>query len=331
MSHAAMSDRPDPFDSIIGDSPAMRRTRAQARRLAACPRIPVLLRGETGVGKEVFARAIHEAGCTPDAPFVAVNCGALARDLLASELFGYADGAYTGARRGGAAGKLAAADGGTLFLDEFGELPLALQPHLLRALESGEYQRVGDVRTQRSSFRLLTATNLNLEDAVAHGRFRRDLYYRAAVTVLDIPPLRERERDVLALVAHFQTLAMREYDLPVKSIESSTLDALLAHDWPGNVRELKNAVAAATLAAEGRSIGARHLPFRAMAHRPAPEFEPVENLRTLEVRAIRAAMAAQNGNLSGAARTLGLAKSTLHAKLKRYGIARNCAPQAATA
>ncbi|MFK8014709.1 MAG: sigma-54 interaction domain-containing protein [Gammaproteobacteria bacterium] len=325
LEHAPRCARPvDAFETIIGSSPAMLEAKSAARRLATCPRIPVLLQGETGVGKEVFAQALHRTSHDAGAPFVAINCGALSPELLASELFGYADGAFTGARRGGHEGKLSAADGGTLFLDEFGEMPKALQPQLLRALESGEYQRVGENRTRVARFRLITATNCELPKMVENGSFRRDLYYRAAVTTLTLPPLRERGQDIVALFRHLQKQVAAEYGLSRKPAAPDLNDALLNHLWPGNVRELKNVVIAASLTARGAQIRARDLPALRTQATPASldNVDQVEDLRTLERRAICDALRAENGNLSGAARALGLAKSTLHAKLKRYGITR---------
>ncbi len=177
----------DPFDRLTGQAPAYREAVRRARLLAKSP-APVLLLGETGVGKDAFAQALHESGPKPDGPFVAVNCGGFSRELLTSELFGYAEGAFTGARRGGMIGKIEAADGGVLFLDEIGEMPLDLQPHLLRVLETGEVYRIGENAPRKVNLRLIAATNRDLKAAAADGSFRMDLFYRIAVTSLELPP-----------------------------------------------------------------------------------------------------------------------------------------------
>ena len=319
-------ERSDPFDSILGVSESIRTAKAKASRLARCRQVPILLTGETGVGKELFARAIHKAGATPEGPFVAINCGTLAKELLASELFGYADGAYTGAKRGGSTGKLHAAHGGTLFLDEFGELPLELQPQLLRVLESGEYYRIGDTRPRRTRFRLLTATNKDLETEVEAGRFRSDLYYRVAVTTLRLPPLRERAEDIDLLFRYLLDRLTREYELPQKYVDDRVLAALKTYAWPGNVRQLRNVIISMSLSASGPIIRPKHLPT-VLADKLAPD-RPVKkasgfDLRETERELIVEALSAHNGNLTRAARMLGVAKSTLHYKLKRLGIRRD--------
>jgi transcriptional regulator of acetoin/glycerol metabolism len=211
----------DPFGEIVGPSAPLREAVARARMLASS-RAPVLLLGETGVGKELFARGIHASSAAAGAPFVSVNCAGLSRDLLASELFGYADGAFTGARRGGMPGKFEAAEGGTLFLDEIGELPVEVQGHLLRVLEAGEVYRLGENRPRPTSFRLVAATNRELRDEIAAGRFRMDLFYRVAVTSVRVAPLRDRPEDVVPLAEHF----LRLFAPPGQGVRSLSPEAL---------------------------------------------------------------------------------------------------------
>jgi transcriptional regulator with PAS, ATPase and Fis domain len=286
----------------------------------------VLLLGETGVGKELFARGIHAAGATPTGPFVALNCAGLARDLLASELFGYGDGAFTGARRGGAAGKIEAAHGGTLFLDELGEMALELQGHLLRALEEGEIHRVGENRPRKVEFRLVSATNRELSDEVAAGRFRMDLYYRVAVTSIRIPPLRDRRQDIEPLAEHYLGRFADQRGAGPRDLTGEARAALRAHAWPGNVRELRNVMESVGLTATGEAVDWPDLPEeirsatpRPGSPRPAPA-PPAGSLDDAEAETIRTAVSAEGGNLTRAARRLGIAKSTLYAKLRAYGL-----------
>ncbi|HEY0201600.1 MAG TPA: sigma 54-interacting transcriptional regulator, partial [Burkholderiaceae bacterium] len=307
---------------------ALRETITRARQLARA-KTPVLLQGETGAGKEEFARGIHGG----NGPYVALNCGGLSRELLASELFGYADGAFTGARKGGMAGKIEAASGGTLFLDEIGEMPPDMQPHLLRVLEQGELYRLGENTPRKVAFRLIAATHRDLRAEVAAGRFRMDLYYRVAVSTLRIPPLRERDGDVALLARHFLARLRREQGLPpldgAALLPISVATRLAAHDWPGNVRELRNVVEGAALLSEGAPIGLEHLPPelekgapRAVPFPPAVPAAVVPSMAEGEETLIRSAIAASSGNLTQAARQLHIAKSTLYAKMQRYGLRR---------
>jgi transcriptional regulator with PAS, ATPase and Fis domain len=286
----------------------------------------VLLLGETGVGKELFARGIHASRFREGAPFVAVNCAGLSRDLLASELFGYAEGAFTGARRGGMPGKIEAAEGGTLFLDEIGEMPLELQGHLLRGLESGEIYRLGENQPRRVDFRLISATNREPRAEVAAGRFRMDLFYRVAVTSVRIPPLRERPEDVVPLVEHFLRMLCAER---TRTFTPEALSALKAHLWPGNVRELRNVVESIALTSPHDVLEWKELPpeLRDLAGVPpvAARVQDGSALQAAELDAIRAAMRAERGNLTRAARRLGIAKSTLYAKIGEYGLAADVA------
>lgn len=305
---------------MVGASGGLQNAVHKARLLANVD-AAVLLLGETGVGKEVFARAIHEGGCRASGPFVALNCGGLPRELLASELFGYVDGAFTGARRSGMVGKLEAADGGTLFLDELAEMPLDLQPYLLRVLEGGEVYPVGSNRARRVHFRLVAACNRDLRAEVNAGRFRMDLFYRVSVATLRIPPLRERLDDLPALVQHFsQQLAARQHT-EVKRFSPEVLVTLATHSWRGNLRELRNIVEAVSLMTDGQIVDVGALPPELTGDLqpvPAPTDGRMEGLERVEREAIRAGIHAHRGNLTRVARQLRISRSTLYVKVKKY-------------
>jgi sigma-54 dependent transcriptional regulator, acetoin dehydrogenase operon transcriptional activator AcoR len=312
----------DAFTSIVGTSDDLCKAVAVARRLANVD-APVLIHGETGVGKDLFARAIHQAGPRAGAPFVAVNCGGLPRELLASELFGYMEGAFTGARRGGMTGKLEAAHGGTLFLDEISEMPLDLQPFLLRAVEGHEICRLGENRSRKVDFRLVAACNRDLRLEASDGRFRSDLYYRISVTTLRVPPLRDRIDDLPTVVEHFASKVADRHGQSVKSFAPETLAALCRYEWPGNLRELRNVVEAAALLTDGNVVTPQELPSAVRAA-PPPRLPPSAcagiGLSKLERDAIATALSAQHGNLTSAARELQIARSTLYAKIKKYAL-----------
>ena len=323
-----------PFADIIGSSDCMVKIKVRAQQIARL-NVPVLLLGPTGAGKEVFARALHLGGPTQKGPFVPLNCGSMTRDLLASELFGYTDGAFTGARRGGMAGKFEAADRGTLFLDEVGEMPLDLQAHFLRVLEDGEVYRLGEARSRKVSVRIIAATNRDLRKEVAAGRFRMDLFYRLAVTLLRLPRLSDHKDDIPHLVEHFTKLTAARYGVAPRSAAPALLDALCEHDWPGNVRELRNVIESMVLLAEGDMLTLEDLPEEFLAERIAsiatirelsdPEAHaPVggSTLADCEKDAIMTAIRLQDGNLTRVAASLGIAKSTLYEKMKRYDIGR---------
>ncbi|MDY7575065.1 sigma-54-dependent Fis family transcriptional regulator [Actimicrobium sp. CCI2.3] len=319
----AEADHHQDFTGIVGDSAPLLRAISKARLLAKT-NVPVLLLGETGVGKENFSQGIHRAGHPGTQPFVALNCGGLSKDLLASELFGHTEGAFTGSRRGGMAGKIEAANGGTLFLDEIGEMPLELQPHFLRVLEEGEIYRIGETVPRKISFKLISATNRDLHEEVTQGRFRMDLFYRVSVTSIRIPPLRERRGDIAALAAHFLRQFAERYGMGAKDIGADVLEALEQHPWPGNVRELRNAIESMFLmAGTASALQLDALPEAiapALAARPLSADAGRGKLEGAELASIRATLAADHGNLTQVARHLGIAKSTLYVKLKKYGL-----------
>ncbi len=318
------------FDAILGRSPAMTEALGRARQLVG-KQVPVLIEGETGVGKELFARAIHFAH-DPRRPFVVLNCGAVAKDLLAAELFGHVRGAFTGATSEGRAGRFELANGGTLCLDEIGELPLDLQPILLRVLEEGVIYRLGDGQPRRVEVRLLALTNRTLLDEVAAGRFRRDLYHRISVTRIRPPALRERQGDVELLVEHFNAALADRHEVPRRRFGPEVLRLLAAYHWPGNVRELRNVVESLLLMSDTPEVRLDEL-AAGLSSEPiglAPEtstspgletgasLETAASLETTERAAIVAAVRLCHGNLTAAAKSLGVSRSTLYRKVERY-------------
>jgi len=311
------------FEKLVGMSEAVTAAVDRARRLASGT-LPVLVLGETGVGKEEFARAIHETSPVSQGPFIAVNCGAFARDLVASELFGYADGAFTGAVKGGRRGKFEEADGGTLFLDEVGELPLDVQPHLLRVLGDGIVTRIGESRNRKVKVRIISATNRDLNTLVTQGRFREDLFYRLAVTTLSLPPLRSRQCDIPLLAEHFVEEFARRTGTPAKAISAEVREALCLYSWRGNIRQLKNTLESMCQLNEGDTLRATDLPSE---FRPSEETEhrPIAfiGLKAREREAIIAAINEHGGKLRQAALALGIARSTLYEKMRVYGIRRS--------
>lgn len=312
----------DAFGDIIGQSEILQATKARARRLAPLD-LPVLLLGETGAGKELFARALHQASHRSLGPFVAVNCGALSRELLASELFGYVDGAFTGARRGGLPGKFEQAEGGTLFLDEIGEMPLDMQPHMLRVLQDGVVVRLGDTRERRVSVRVIAATNRDMRAEITARRFREDLYHRLCAVTLELPALRDRPGDIDAIVQHLNNKLARKYGCGPKQLDPAVHQALLSYRWPGNIRELQNAFEVMFALCEGDTIDSSQLPpaIASMVNNPLsiPPSKSMAfsagSLEEMERQAILSAIADSHGNISMAARTLGISRSTLYVKL----------------
>jgi transcriptional regulator of acetoin/glycerol metabolism len=309
------------FAQIQGQSTAMLAALHRGRQLA-CRRVPVLIEGETGVGKELFARAIHgeEAG---GGPFVAYNCGAASKELIASELFGHVRGAFTGATTEGRAGRFELAHGGTLCLDEIGEMPLELQPVLLRALEEGVVYRLGDTQPRHVDVRLLAMTNRNLREEVEAGHFRRDLYYRISVTRIRIPPLRERDIDIDLLVEYFNRRLAQRHGVVERQLSPEIMAALRAYSWPGNVREMRNVIENLLLTSSEAAVSLDELPAEildetATAGVMRPVHEEAGSLEETERLAIARAVHSAHGNLTQAARSLGVSRSTLYRKLELY-------------
>lgn len=330
---------PSPRGELVGSSPAFSAAFDLLSKAANSP-ITVLLLGETGVGKEVFARWLHENSDRRDKPFVAVNCAAIPAELIESELFGVQKGAYTGAHTS-RPGKFERADGGTLFLDELGELSAAAQAKLLRVLQTGEVERLGDDHMRKVNVRLVAATNMNLEEAIAEGRFRADLYYRLATYPLEIPPLRERKSDIPVLARALTEKYAPLYHKTVQGISDLAMQELMEYDWPGNVRELENLMERAVLLVpSGGEIEVEHLfpgtgqslPLGAPVDRHGQVGNASEakrnqlydallegdfDLQKHEARLLQLAVERANGNLTHAARMLGLTRRQLAYRVKQ--------------
>lgn len=323
-----------PFAAIVGRSQALREAVEMARRVATSVGTNVLLVGETGTGKEIFARAVHYAGPRPDAPFVAVNCAAIPGALLESELFGYERGAFTDAKQQ-KKGLLELASEGTLFLDEVSSLPLDLQPKLLRAIEERRVRRVGGFDEIEIRCRVVAATNEPLEELVAEGSFREDLFYRLNVLRIHLPPLRERTGDIVPLAEHFLAELTEAQGLPPARLTRTAAALLEAHDWPGNVRELKNVLERALVLCDGDVIEAEHLLLDRRHPQPAVLAARGEeddsggvisvppsgrSLQSVEAELVRLTLELTGGNKSAAARILGISRPTLHKKVGKYGL-----------
>jgi Nif-specific regulatory protein len=297
----------------IGSSPAWKVALTAAMRVAATE-ATVFLQGESGTGKEVLARLIHQASPRRHGPFVAINCAALPEQLLESELFGYERGAFTGAQQS-KAGQIELAARGVLFLDEVSEMTLTAQVKLLRFLQEREYQRLGGTRLQKADVRIIAASNRDLDEAVEHGTFREDLRYRLQVFDIVLPPLRERRSDIPLLAEQFLAECARTMERRVPQLQDEALDALLGHDWPGNVRELRNVLERAAILADG-DIECRHLSLRTRTR----TLSPSSDLSTVERGTIERIMQQTGWNKSKAARRLGLTRTQLYGRLRRYGL-----------
>lgn len=304
------------FENIVGHDLSMRRLFAEIIDVAACD-FPVLIQGETGVGKELVAQAIHKRSQRKDQMFVPVHCAALPEGLLESELFGHIKGAFTGAIRD-KKGRFELAHGGTIFLDEIGELSIAMQVKLLRILQEGIFERVGDHHTTQVNVRVVSATNKDLECEMAAGRFRRDLYYRLCVMSIRIPPLRDRKNDIFLLVDHFLSSAMNHSSGRRPSISHEAMHQLMSYDWPGNVRELKNVIFSASVKSKGDPIQPRHFPV-AMVSQSAQVTLRYKRRRKLDHARLQDALRRTDGNKRQAARLLGVHRSTLYRFLAAAG------------
>ncbi len=305
------------FDDIIGENPRIKEA-IKIAKIAARSNSSVLITGETGTGKEMFAQAIHFESDRSNGPFVAINCGAIPRDLAESEFFGYEPGAFTGASKKGRPGKFELADGGTLFLDEIEELPLSLQAKLLRTLQDKVVTRVGGTKSLKVDVRIITASNRDLVDLVNRGDFRKDLYYRLNIIHIEIPPLRERKDDIPLLVSHF----IHKYNVSlgknIKKADKSFLKPLVQYDFPGNVRELENIVERAVNIAETPVLTAEHLPpYVLNTH---SRNEPVKTFDEIRKELLEETLKSTNFNISETARRLHISRPTVYKLLKKYGL-----------
>jgi transcriptional regulator with GAF, ATPase, and Fis domain len=304
-------------EEIVGRSPAMKRVLAQVEQVAHTD-ATVLIEGETGTGKELLARAVHQLSPRKDLPLVTVNCAALPPTLIESELFGREKGAYTGALTR-MTGRFEAAHGATLFLDEIGDLPLEVQAKLLRVLEQGRFERLGSTHTLQVNVRIIAATNIDLARQVAAGRFRKDLYFRLNVFPIHLPPLRERSEDIAPLVWTFVRQYEQKMGKRIDHIPRPCMDSLQRYPWPGNIRELRNVVERALIVCAGRTLAI------GPPQRPSAEPQADLNLADAERQHITAVLKQTGGRLSGregAAGILGLKRTTLQSKMKKLGIRR---------
>jgi transcriptional regulator with PAS, ATPase and Fis domain len=305
-------------EPIIGSSPALLAAVERARH-AARSDADILLEAESGTGKELLARLIHDESPRAGRPFVAINCAAVPETLLESELFGHVRGAFTGAQ-GSNPGKFSLASGGSLLLDEIGEMPLVLQPKMLRVLQEREFYRLGDARPMRVDLRVIAATNHRLQLLVAEGRFREDLYYRLSVIPLSLPPLRERGEDVIELAEYFAAKFAAPAAPP--RISQAFRTALRAHHWPGNVRELANTMRRAVALSDGGEIGAHQIELTPVGSPvvPASLLRPGLSLRELEKTLLEITLNATAGNRTHAAELLGVSLRTVRNKIREHGL-----------
>jgi DNA-binding NtrC family response regulator len=308
--------RDEPGPSLVAESEAMQPVLELIARVATSD-ANVLITGENGSGKGTVARALHAASARSARPLVTVNAGGLSEGVFESELFGHVKGAFTDAKAD-RVGRFELADAGTLFLDEIANVPMALQPKLLRVLETGDFERVGSSRTRRVDVRILSATNADLRGEVAAGRFRQDLFFRLNTIEIPLPPLRERREDIPLLADHFLRQHRQRYRKPVSGFDAEALRALLEHPWPGNVRELDHAIERAVLMARGSTLARADLALKAGGDTPRGLEEM--SLEEVEALLIRKALARFDGNVSRAADALGLSRSALYRRLQRHGL-----------
>ncbi|AWX57809.1 sigma-54-dependent Fis family transcriptional regulator [Brevibacillus brevis] len=318
---AKLSPTHDPFAQIKGTSLPIRHVKSMIQKLSAT-QATVLITGESGVGKELFAKAVHDVREGSNAPFIAINCGAISPTLFESELFGYEKGAFSGADQKGKKGMIELARGGTLFLDEVGEMPLDMQVKLLRVLQEKKYYSVGGTKQIEADFRVVAATNKNLEELVKEGKFRQDLFYRLNVVTLKIPPLRERIEDTIELAHFFLYEFSLRYNRPIHAISQNVMQNLLQYDWPGNIRELRNAIERLVVFATDGIIKEEDLPYSLQGQTkqvpielPPDLFSLQEEIEAHERRVILRAIELENGNKQAAAKRLGISRATLYNKL----------------
>ncbi|MFS0765625.1 sigma-54 interaction domain-containing protein [Peribacillus phoenicis] len=309
------------FDHLMGRSPAFMEVKGQAK-IAAKSDSNVLILGESGTGKELFAHAIHNDSRRAMGVFVKVNCAAIPAELLESELFGYEEGSFTGAKKGGKAGKFEAAEGGTIFLDEIGELPLHMQVKLLRVLQEKEIERVGSTGSIPIDVRVIAATNRNLEEMVSKGEFRLDMYYRLKVLQIQVPSLRERPEDIEILGNHFVEKYQNLMKKRVMGMSDQALRLLRLYKWPGNIRELENIIERAmNIVEEGEMIRSKHLPKEITGHKESVSIRTLaEVMDETERAAIVSCLEMTSGNKSETAKRLGVSRTTLYEKMNKYGL-----------
>ena len=305
------------FGNIVGKSPALAHVISQANKVAATD-VAVLINGETGTGKELFAQAIHNASHRSAGAFLALNCSAFSRELLESELFGYKEGAFTGAVKD-KRGLLEEANHGTVFLDEIGEMALELQSKLLRVLETGEFVKVGDTKTTRVDVRIISATNRNLKEEIANGRFREDLYFRLSVFRIELPPLRQRMEDILLLAQHFAERFSKQIGCPVPALSPDAKNLFLSYPWPGNVREMMNTMEHALIVCDSE-VTREDLPIDMLSDESSTQVDDSLDLKSVERNHIIKVLHHTHGNKTETARLLKIGLTTLYRKIEEYGI-----------
>ena len=305
------------FGNIVGKSPALAHVISQASKVAATD-VAVLINGETGTGKELFAQAIHNASHRSAGAFLALNCSAFSRELLESELFGYKEGAFTGAVKD-KRGLLEEANHGTVFLDEIGEMALELQSKLLRVLETGEFVKVGDTKTTRVDVRIISATNRNLKEEIANGRFREDLYFRLSVFRIELPPLRQRPEDILLLAQHFAERFSKQIGCPVPALSPDAKNLFLSYPWPGNVREMMNTMEHALIVCDSE-VTREDLPIDMLSDESSTQADDSLDLKSVERNHIIKVLHHTHGNKTETARLLKIGLTTLYRKIEEYGI-----------
>jgi transcriptional regulator with PAS, ATPase and Fis domain len=320
MKYPTIDTNKGPFCHIIGEADSLKEAISLASKVAQT-NSTVLLLGETGTGKELFARAIHESSPRSSGPFVALNCSAFPPNLLESELFGFSQGAFTGADRQ-KSGLIETAEDGSLFLDEIGEMPVALQAKLLRVLETGEYFRLGDTKPARADVRIISATNRSLVNSVEAGVFRGDLYYRLAVFPIELPSLRDRKNDIPLLAAHFLQRFSAKNGRAIDGFSDGCMEALRSYDWKGNIRELKNVIERAVILCSGPKITTEQisLPVTRSHHDDTLQEGETFALDKAEKRHIEQVLHLTGGNKAAAARLMKIALTTLYRKLRHFDL-----------
>ena len=307
------------FDDIIGESKGILNVKEQAKNISDSPST-VLIQGESGTGKELIAQAIHNSSSRKNNSFVAINCGAIPKSLIESELFGYEEGAFTGAKRGGHPGKFELANGGTLFLDEIGEMPLDMQVSLLRVLQEGCVNRLGGNKCTITDVRIIAATNKDLKKEIERGTFREDLYYRLSVIPIYVPPLREREGDVELLIKHFLKVKAVKLGKPIPKVMPDIYEKLIGYNWPGNIREMENCIENIVNLGGNTSYSFETKNLEYKQYRPAAgglEYNMC-SLEDWERKAILSCLEKCGGNITKTAQILKVNRSTLHAKINKY-------------
>lgn len=313
----------NPFSSVKGNSQAIKKTIEMVKKVALTD-ASVLIYGESGVGKELFAKAIHDLREQGKAPFVAINCGAIPNSLFESEIFGYEKGAFSGADQRGKKGKVELANGGTLFLDEMGEMPLEMQVKFLRILQEKRFYPIGGTKEIEVDFRIVAATNRDLKQLINQGKFREDLYYRLNVVNFLIPPLRERHEDIIELTHYFLYEISIKYNRPIHGIPQEIMNALMSYSWPGNIRELKNTIERLVVFSENGELKLEDLPFEAPS-KPKKSFETTqmklnERLQEYEKEVLLSELKKANGNKIACAKKLGITRATLYNRINKLGI-----------